>query len=95
MKKIGLIIKRELQSFFSTWMGYIILAAVLLIDGLLFNSFAVGSTPKFSADVLADFFYFSSGMSMVAGVFLAMKLFAEDKQNGTMLKGLRKIPLTR
>jgi len=66
-------------------MGYIICAAALFIDGLLFNAYAVGSTPKFSADVLADFFYFASGISMVAGVFLAMRLVAEEKQTGTIV----------
>jgi ABC-2 type transport system permease protein len=66
-------------------MGYVIIAAVLIIDGLLFNAFAVGNEPKLSAEVLADFFYFASGMSMVAGIFLAMRLMAEEKQNGTIV----------
>src|SRR5690606_33675662 len=52
---------------------------------LLFNAFAVGKSPKFSADVLADFFYYASGISMVAGVFLAMRLLAEEKQSGTIV----------
>ena len=81
MSKALLVAGRELRSFFSTWMGYIICAAALFIDGLLFNAFAISSTPKFSADVLADFFYFASGISIVSGVFLAMRLIAEEKQN--------------
>jgi ABC-2 type transport system permease protein len=85
MSKVILVAGRELRAFFSTWMGYVICAAALFIDGLLFNAFAVGSNPKFSADVLADFFYFASGMSMVAGVFLAMRLLAEEKQSGTIV----------
>ena len=76
---------RELGAFFNTWMGYVIVAAALIIDGLLFNAFAVSNEPKFSADVLADFFYFASGMSMVAGIFLAMRLMAEEKQSGTIV----------
>ena len=83
--KMGLIARRELGAFFNTWMGYIIVAAALIIDGILFNAFAVGSDPKFSADVLSDFFYFASGMSMIAGIFLAMRLLAEEKQNGTIV----------
>jgi ABC-2 type transport system permease protein len=85
MGKTLLVAGRELRGFFSTWMGYIICAAALFIDGLLFNAFAVSGQPKFSADVLADFFYFASGIAMVAGVFLAMRLVAEEKQNGTIV----------
>jgi len=80
-----LIARRELGSFFSTWMGYIIIAAALIIEGLLFNSYAIGSAPKFSADVLSDFFYFASGISIVSGLFLAMRLVAEEKQTGTIV----------
>lgn len=85
MGKTWQIASRELGAFFNTWMGYVIVAAALIIDGLLFNAFAVSSEPKFSADVLADFFYFASGMSMVAGIFLAMRLMAEEKQSGTIV----------
>ena len=84
MDKTWHIASRELAAFFNTWMGYVIVAAALVIDGLLFNAFAVGNEPKLSAEVLADFFYFASGMSMVAGIFLAMRLMAEEKQNGTI-----------
>jgi len=66
-------------------MGYVIIAAALVIEGLLFNSFAIGSTPKYSADVLGDFFYFASGISIVSGLFLAMRLIAEEKQTGTIV----------
>lgn len=85
MGKIWLITQRELGAYFRTWMGYVIAAVALLINGLLFNAFAIGDKPKFSADVLADFFYFSSGIGMVAGIFLAMRLLAEEKQTGTIV----------
>ena len=85
MGKIFLIAGREMHTFFNTWTGYLIAACALLIDGLLFNAFAVGSREKLSADVLSDFFYFSSGISMVAAIFLAMRLVAEERQNKTIL----------
>ena len=85
MGKCLLVAGRELGAFFSTWMGFIICAAALFIDGLLFNAFAVGNGAKFSADVLGDFFYYASGISIVAGVLLAMRLLAEEKQNGTIV----------
>lgn len=85
MSKVWMIAKRELGGYFTTWMGYIIAAVALFIDGLLFNAFAMGDGKKFSADVLGDFFYFASGMSMVAGILLAMRLLAEEKQQGTII----------
>ena len=85
MGKCLLVAGRELRAYFSTWMGYVICAAALFIEGLLFNAYAVGNQPKVSADVLADYFYFASGMTLVAGVFLAMRLLAEEKQNGTIV----------
>ena len=85
MGKTWEIAKRELGAFFNTWMGYVIVAAVLIIDGILFNAFAVSNEPKLSADVISDFFYFASGMSLVGGIFLAMRLMAEEQQNGTIV----------
>jgi ABC-2 type transport system permease protein len=84
MNKTILVARRELGSFFKTWMGWIIIAAALFIDGLLFNAFAIGQQPKLSADVLSDFFYFASGISIVSGILLAMRLVAEERQNGTI-----------
>jgi ABC-2 type transport system permease protein len=85
MGSILLIARRELNAFFSTWMGYVIAFAALLINGLLFNAFAVGDKPRFSHEVLYQFFYYSSGIAMVAGIFLAMRLLAEEKTNGTIV----------
>lgn len=85
MSKALLVAGRELGAFFSTWMGYVICAAALFIDGLLFNAYAVSAQPKFSAEVLQDFFYFASGIAVVSGLFLAMRLVAEEKQSGTIV----------
>ncbi|MEI6833279.1 MAG: ABC transporter permease subunit [bacterium] len=85
MEKIWYIASRELAAYFTTWMGYIIIALALIIDGLLFNAFALGNSAKLSSEVLESFFYYSSGMSMVAGILLAMRLMAEEKQNGTIV----------
>jgi len=85
MDKVLLIARRELSSYFTTWTGYIVVFASILITGLLFNAFAIGDAPKFSSDVLKDFFFFSSGIAMVAAIFLAMRLLAEEKQTGTII----------
>lgn len=85
MNIVFTIAKRELGAFFSTWMGYIIAAVVLFMNGILFNAFALGDKPEYSATVLGRFFYFSSGLAMVAGIFLAMRLLAEERQSGTIV----------
>lgn len=85
MDKIWLVAQRELGAYFKTWMGYVIGFASLLINGILFNAFAIGDKPQFSSDVLSNFFYFGSGIAMVSAIFLAMRLLAEEKQTGTIV----------
>lgn len=85
MNKILIITMRELRSYFSTWLGYIVISAALLLNGILFNTFAMGDAPKFSSDVLKDFFYFSSGIAMVSCMLLAMRLIAEEKQQKSLV----------
>lgn len=85
MRPVLLLARRELAAYLNTAWGYAILASVLVIDGLLYNAFAVGSSPRFSADVLEDFFYFSSGTTMIAGLLLTMRLIAEERQTGTIV----------
>ncbi len=85
MKVVALLVRRELASYFNTGWGWVILTFVLLIDGLLFNAFALGGNERYSADVLQDFFYFSSGTTMIAGILLTMRLLAEERQTGTVV----------
>jgi ABC-2 type transport system permease protein len=80
-----LIFGRELRAYLRSPFGYIIGAALLLIDGLLFQGYALGSAPRLSADVLRDFFYFASGTTMVAAILLSMRLLAEERQTGTLV----------
>ena len=85
MRVVWLVMCREFGAYFRSYMGYIILAVVLLVDGLLFNVYALGGEPKYSAEVLRQFFYFSSGTTMIASIFLTMRLLAEERQMGTMM----------
>jgi ABC-2 type transport system permease protein len=80
-----LIARRELRAYLRSPFGYIVAAATLLIDGLLFQGFALGAGPRLSADVLRDFFYFASGTTMVAAILLSMRLLAEERQTGTLV----------
>lgn len=79
-----LIARRELRGYFSSSSGWIILAVLLLLDGLAFNAFAMAGEKK-SFDVLQNFFYWHSGATMVASIFISMRLFAEEKQIGTLV----------
>lgn len=85
MKPIALIIRRELGAYLRSPLGYIVAAVVLLIDGLLFNALALGAeSARKSSEVLRQFFYYSSGSTMAASLFLSMRLIAEERQNGTL-----------
>lgn len=86
MKPVWLIFRREMGAYLRSPLGYIVAAVVLLIDGLLFNAFALGSdSARKSSEVLKQFFYFSSGTTMVASLFLSMRLLAEERQQGTLV----------
>ena len=85
MKMIGCIIGRELRSYFRQPFGYVVIAAVLAVDGLLFNAWAIGSSQRLSSEVLEAFFYATSGCLLLASIFVAMPLFAEERQNGTLM----------
>jgi ABC-2 type transport system permease protein len=80
-----LIARRELRAYLRSPFGYIVGAAMLLIDGLLFQGYALGGGARLSADVLHDFFYFASGTTMVAAILLSMRLLAEERQTGTLV----------
>jgi ABC-2 type transport system permease protein len=83
MKPMMLVVRRDLAAYFNSLWGYVVIAAILVIDGLLFNSFSLGSGAKYSTKVLEEFFYFSFGTTMVAAVLLTMRLIAEERQTGT------------
>lgn len=84
MRPTLLIARRELASYLRSWTGYVIIAAVLAVDGLLFNAYALGGADKRSSEVLSLFLYFSSGTTMIASVFISMRLVAEERQTGTL-----------
>lgn len=81
---IWLIVSRELRQYANTWSGYLIAASLLLLSGLLYNVFGVGSVPQFSRDVLANAFYFLSGTTLTAGILFSMRLIAEERQTGSL-----------
>jgi ABC-2 type transport system permease protein len=83
MKSVYWIVRRELGAYLRSPLGYVIIAAVLVLDGLLFNAVAVGSGSKKSSEVLEMFFYTASGTTLIASIFISMRLIAEERQSGT------------
>jgi ABC-2 type transport system permease protein len=85
MRRLWLITRRELAAYFQSIWGWAILSSILVIDGLLYNAFALGGEPKYSTEVLRHFFYFSFGTTVVAGILLTMGLIAGERQTGTIV----------
>jgi gliding motility-associated transport system permease protein len=82
MTRALMVARRELYAYLRSPLGAVIVAAVLLIDGLWF--YWQGLTQRLlSAQVLEQFFYGASGTTMVAGIALSMRLLAEERQTGT------------
>ena len=80
-----LIARRELGGYFRSMTGYIIAGLVLLVEGVLFNAFVLSAGEMYSAEVLANFFYISFGTTVIASVFISMRLVAEERQTGTLV----------
>jgi ABC-2 type transport system permease protein len=84
MRATSIIYRRELGHYFRSPLGWIIAAAVLLVDGILFQSQAM-TGEQLSATVLERTFYFMSGISTFGGVLLSFRLLAEERQNHSMV----------
>jgi ABC-2 type transport system permease protein len=84
MRATSIIYRRELGHYFRSPLGWIIAAAVLLVDGILFQSQAM-TGEQLSAVVLERTFYFMSGISTFGGVLLSFRLLAEERQNHSMV----------
>jgi len=79
MNNALLIAGRELRSYFRSPIGYVVAAAVLLTDGILFQAMAMQGA-RLSAQVLFDFFY-----NISAAIALSMRLIAHEREKGTLV----------
>ena len=82
MSRTLLIARREFAAYFNSLWGYVVMAFILVVGGLLFNTRALAGS-KESTDVLSEFFEYSFGTTVVAAVLITMRLIAEDRQNRT------------
>jgi ABC-2 type transport system permease protein len=84
MRATLLIARREIASYLRSWVGYIIIACFLFAVGICFNGLVLSGPDRRSGEVLSLFFYFASGWTMIASVFISMRLLAEERQLGTI-----------
>lgn len=82
---IWLVARRDFASYLTGITGYVIIAGALFVNGVLFNAWAVGSDPKYSTEVLEDFFFHTSGLVMIAALLLTMRSIAEERSTNTIV----------
>lgn len=85
MRNVKLIALRELGAYLRSMSGYIVAGIFLLAVGILFHAMAMGDAERRSAEVLYNFFFFTSGATMICSLVLSMRLLAEEKQTGTLV----------
>jgi ABC-2 type transport system permease protein len=85
MRTISILFRRELAAYVRSPLGYVVAALLLLIDGLLFQTSALGARPGLSAEVLFKFFEFTGGVVQVAGIALSVRLITEERQQHTIV----------
>ena len=85
MRAISIIYRRELGAYLRSPYGWVIASIVLLIDGLLFQGFALGGGEQLSALVLERTFYYQSAIPLFAGVLLSFRLLSEERQTYSMV----------
>jgi ABC-2 type transport system permease protein len=86
MRAYLLLVRRELGTYFYSWTGYVVMAAVLFVIGLTFSSIIQALNTEPLTMSLSELFYESISfwlVLMVATPVITMRLFAQEKQSGT------------
>jgi ABC-2 type transport system permease protein len=90
--------KRELRAFFTTPIGYIVVGGYALISGLGFtasflfyarmtqspSNYGYSAVPSFEESFLSPFLAYCGLLFMFIGPLLTMRLFAEERNQGTI-----------
>ncbi len=86
MRAISIVFRRELAAYLRSPMGYVVAALLLFIDGVLFQTYALGASGKvLSADVLRFFFLYTGIVVQIAGIALSVRLVVEERQQHTIV----------
>jgi len=78
-----LVARRDLAAYTHGFSGYLIVAAVLFVLGLLFQTRGLGAGAQYSHEVLETFFENAGGLVMISGILFTMRSLAEERQLGT------------
>lgn len=84
MRAISIIYRRELGAYIRSPFTWVIASLLLLIEGVLFQAFALQGQ-QLSAEVLEKFFNYSSGVAIAAGLLLSFRLISEERQQHSMV----------
>lgn len=98
MRNAWAICKREVKSFFTTPVGYIVLGIFALISGLGFttsfmyytvmtespSSYGYSAVPNFEETFLSPFLVYCATILMFIGPLITMRLLAEERNQGTI-----------
>lgn len=84
MRATSIIYRRELATYLRSPIGWVIAAAALLLQGVLFKALTRGK-PMLSADLLRMYFMTASIVTGVAAIILAIRLVSEERQNGSIV----------
>ncbi len=91
MRKIGIVCRKEIISYISSPMAYIVSAAFLLFCGIFFSSYL--SRIGYSETSIKGFFDAGQFLVPLFSIILSMRLIAEEKKTGTW-EQLMTSPLT-
>ena len=84
MRATSIIYVRELLAYLRSPFSWVLAALLLLVQGILFQAFALQGE-QLSAIVLERFFYFASSIPLFGGVLLSFRLIAEERQQHSMI----------
>ena len=84
MRATSIIYRRELSTYLRSPIGWIVAALALLVEGILFEAWGLSKT-MLSADVLRQFFYTMSGVTMITSIILSIRLVAEERQSSSIV----------
>jgi ABC-2 type transport system permease protein len=93
MTKFVVLVKKELSSYFSSPMAYIILAAFLFISGLFFYSNMMIYNDRGIPADYEDTFHVMLFLTTLVTPLITMRLIAEEKNKGT-IESLFTVPVT-
>jgi len=91
MRNVGIILRRELASYFATPLAYVFILIFLILANWL--AFALGGLYEHGQSDLEGFFYFHPWLYLFLIPAISMKLWAEERKTGT-IELLMTLPVT-